>query len=107
MPTGQISLRWLPQPGLPGLWLCLGRPVDLIASQRPRVGGQARVGMALLNDDARNQVSEALGGLSRPVLIRLFVRETGCPMCKESQALLKEVAQVSDRLSVEVVDVAA
>jgi hypothetical protein len=36
--------------------------------------------MALWNDDARNQVSEAL---------------------------LKEIAQVSDRLSVEVVDVAA
>ena len=80
MPTGQIGLRWLPQPGLPGLRICLGRRVDLIASQRPRSGAQERVDTALLNDDARNLVSEAL---------------------------LKEIAQVSDRLSVEVEDLGA
>jgi glutaredoxin-like protein len=59
--------------------------------------------VSLLNENVVRQVREALTGLSRPVLLRVYVREGGCETCADVQALAEEVAATHEKLSLEVV----
>lgn len=64
--------------------------------------------MAILNDDIKEQVREALADLEAPVKLVVFTQGEGgaveCQMCAETRALIEEVAALSDKVSVEVRD---
>jgi glutaredoxin-like protein len=64
--------------------------------------------MAILNDDIKQQVREALAELDAPVKLVVFTQGEGgaveCQMCAETRALIEEVAALSDKVSVEVRD---
>jgi glutaredoxin-like protein len=59
--------------------------------------------MALLNPQVQSQIKEALADLSRPVQIRLSHNPDGCEMCAETQDLAREIADLNDLVSLEVV----
>ncbi len=58
--------------------------------------------MALLNDQIRNDVREMLADVTNPVKLTVFTQSFACDYCKETRVLVEEVADLSDRLSVEV-----
>lgn len=64
--------------------------------------------MAILNDDIKEQVREALADLEAPVKLVVFTQGEGgaveCQMCAETRSLIEEVAALSDKVSVEVRD---
>lgn len=64
--------------------------------------------MAILNDDIKQQVRDALADLDAPVKLVVFTQGEGgaveCAMCAETRGLLEEVAALSDKVSVEVRD---
>ncbi len=59
--------------------------------------------MKLLNEKVEQQVREALSGLTRPVLLRVYVRERDCESCADLLRLAEEVAETHEKLTVEVV----
>lgn len=60
--------------------------------------------MALLNEAIRKDVRAALAGVTHPVTLKIFTQTFECQYCKETRALVEEVAALSDQLSVEVYD---
>jgi glutaredoxin-like protein len=60
--------------------------------------------MALLNDEIRKDVQEALADVTKPVTFKVFTQATECQYCKETRELVEEVADLSDQVSVEVYD---
>lgn len=64
--------------------------------------------MPLLDDKVRKQVQEALAGITRPVKMVMFTQGDGgaleCEYCSETRELAQEVSQLSDKLSLEVLD---
>lgn len=60
--------------------------------------------MTVLNSQLKSQVENLLEGLTRPVLMRLHIRETDCETSHETRRLVEELAQVSERLHTEVVN---
>jgi glutaredoxin-like protein len=60
--------------------------------------------MALLNDEIRKDVKEALADVTRPVTFKVFTQANECQYCKETRELVEEVAELSDQVSVEVYD---
>ncbi len=58
--------------------------------------------MALLSDRDRREVQAQLAGLSGPVKLVNFTQELGCQYCRETELLLREVAGLSDKISLEV-----
>lgn len=60
--------------------------------------------MALLNDDIRKDVKEALSDVKKPVTFKVFTQAIECQYCKETRELVEEVAELSDQVSVEVYD---
>ncbi|MFP4345043.1 MAG: protein disulfide oxidoreductase [Anaerolineales bacterium] len=61
--------------------------------------------MALLNDDIRSQVKEMLTDLPHDVRLLVFTKPEGCPYCSIVQELMEEIAEASDRVSVETYDI--
>jgi glutaredoxin-like protein len=61
--------------------------------------------MKLLSEKVERQVREALSSLTRPVLLRVSVREDGCETCGDLATLAEEVAATHEKLSVEVIRV--
>ena len=61
----------------------------------------------LLNDDIRDQVREALNELQEPVQILFFGSKEQCEHCDDTLNLVEEVADLSDKLSVQAFDVEA
>jgi alkyl hydroperoxide reductase subunit AhpF len=59
----------------------------------------------LLNDEIRNQVSEAFNGLREPVEILFFGSKEQCEYCDDTLTLVQEVASLSELLSVQAFDV--
>jgi glutaredoxin-like protein len=59
----------------------------------------------LLNDDIKNQVSEAFNALQEPVQILFFGNKEQCEYCDDTLKLVEEVASLSDKLSVQAFDV--
>ncbi len=64
--------------------------------------------MPLLDDKVRKQVQDALAGITRPVKMVMFTQGDGgaleCEYCSETRELAQEVSQLSDKLSLEVLD---
>lgn len=60
--------------------------------------------MALLNAEIRKDVRAALADVKTPVTFKVFTQAFECQYCKETRELVQEVAELSDRVSVEVYD---
>ncbi len=60
--------------------------------------------MALLNAQIRKDVTEALADVANPVTFKVFTQKFECQYCKETRELIEEVAELSDKVSVEVYD---
>lgn len=58
--------------------------------------------MALLSERDQREIQARLKGMESPVRLINFTQELECPTCRETRQLLKEVAELSNRLSVEV-----
>ncbi len=61
--------------------------------------------MVYLSDDIRREVRTRLAVMRRPVRLLVFSRGPDCESCEATRALLDEVAELSDLLSVQAVDV--
>jgi glutaredoxin-like protein len=59
----------------------------------------------LLNNDVREQVSEAFEKLQQPVQILFFGSKKQCEYCDDTLTLVKEVVGLSDKLSVQAFDI--
>lgn len=60
--------------------------------------------MALLNAEIRKDVKTALADVATPVTFKVFTQPLDCQYCKETRELVEEVAELSDKISVEVYD---
>ncbi len=60
--------------------------------------------MAFLNDDIRKQITEVFAPMKKNVNIALFVKESGCDSCEDTQGYLEEMAELSDKISLSVYD---
>jgi glutaredoxin-like protein len=58
--------------------------------------------MAILSDRDRREVERQLQGLTGPVKLVNFTQELACQYCRETELLLREVAELSDKISLEV-----
>ncbi len=63
--------------------------------------------MALLNEEIRGQLREEFAGLTDPVKLVLFTQEDDCQYCTETQQLAEELAELSDKIALEIHDFAA
>ena len=63
--------------------------------------------MGLLNDDIRQQVREEFEKLSHPVKLVMFTQAMECQYCSETRELVEEVADLSDKIGLEVYDFVA
>ena len=61
----------------------------------------------LLNEDVQKQVSEAFEQLQEPVQILFFGSKEQCEYCDDTLKLVEEVAELSEKLSVQAFDVVA
>jgi glutaredoxin-like protein len=61
----------------------------------------------LLNEDVRAQVREAFDQLLKPVQILFFGSKEQCEYCDDTLKLVEEVAELSDKLSVQAFDIEA
>jgi glutaredoxin-like protein len=62
--------------------------------------------MALLNEEIRGQLREEFAGLSSGVKLVLFTQKDDCQYCAETQQLTEELADLSDKITLEVHDFA-
>ena len=60
--------------------------------------------MPLIPDQHRKHVSEELAALENPVRIIVFTQEFECELCREARELAQEIAQLSNKIAVEVYD---
>ena len=60
--------------------------------------------MALIPAQHKSHVREELASLQNPVRIVVFTQEVECQFCREARQLAEEIAQLSDKVSVEVFD---
>jgi glutaredoxin-like protein len=60
--------------------------------------------MPLLNDPVRKKATELLATVENPVRLVLFIQENDCQFCKDAAGLAQELDGLSDKLSIEVLD---
>ena len=60
--------------------------------------------MALLSDKDRAAVQKEFEKLANPVKVIVFSQELGSETCRQTERLVKEVAECSDKLSVELLN---
>jgi glutaredoxin-like protein len=58
--------------------------------------------MPMLPDDVKGQVVEAFASIKTPVKLINFTQTLECAYCRETRELLREIAELSDKISVEV-----
>ncbi len=58
----------------------------------------------LLNDDVVKQIEEAFAPMEKDVHILFFGQKSGCQYCADTQQLIEEVVEISDKLSLEIYD---
>jgi glutaredoxin-like protein len=58
--------------------------------------------MAILSDRDRREVERQLQDLTGPVKLVNFTQELACQYCRETELLLREVAELSDKISLEI-----
>jgi protein-arginine kinase len=54
--------------------------------------------MSLLDERSRSQIQQRLTELVNPVKLAYFTQELECPTCRETGELLKETAELSDKI---------
>ncbi|MGB9599459.1 MAG: protein disulfide oxidoreductase [Myxococcota bacterium] len=59
--------------------------------------------MALLDENVRNELKEVFKEFDKPVKIKLFM-DDGCEMCNEAKNLYNELAEITEKITVEVID---
>jgi glutaredoxin-like protein len=59
----------------------------------------------LLNEEIARQVREVFDGLKEPVEVLFFGKKDNCEYCEDTQQLVQEVLELSDRLNLSVIDV--
>ncbi len=60
--------------------------------------------MALLKEEDRQHLIEHFKGLETPVKLVVFTQEMECQYCKETRMIAEELADLSDKISLEVYD---
>jgi alkyl hydroperoxide reductase subunit AhpF len=60
--------------------------------------------MSLLSPSDQQTLRDAFTALTRPVTILFFTQSIGCETCAETQQILRELTDVSDRIAVEEVN---
>jgi glutaredoxin-like protein len=60
--------------------------------------------MELMDKETKEQVKGALGEMDGPVHMLVFTSEEGCVACKETVAIVEEIAGLSDKISFEHLD---
>jgi len=63
--------------------------------------------MALMDQDTQDQVRNLLSAVTTPVTLRMFTQEFECGYCKETRQIAEEVADLSDKVTVEIADFVA
>jgi glutaredoxin-like protein len=58
--------------------------------------------MALLNERDRREIQAQLQALAGPVKLVNFTQELACQFCRETEQLLREVKELSNKISLEV-----
>jgi glutaredoxin-like protein len=58
--------------------------------------------MGLLNERDRREVQKQLAALTGPVKLVNFTQELACQYCRETELLLREVSELSDKISLEI-----
>ena len=58
----------------------------------------------LLNDGVIKQIEEAFAPMKESVHILFFGQKEGCAYCPDTQQLLEEVAEISEKLTIDVYD---
>ena len=58
--------------------------------------------MALLSEQDRREVRRQLADLSGPLRLVSFTQELACQYCRDTGRLLKEVAELSDKIRLEI-----
>ncbi len=58
--------------------------------------------MAILSDRDRREVEQQLATLVGPVKLINFTQELGCQYCRDTERLLKEVAELSDKIHLDI-----
>ncbi|MGA1819683.1 MAG: protein disulfide oxidoreductase [Thermoplasmatota archaeon] len=61
--------------------------------------------MELMDKETKEQVKGALGEMKGPVHVLVFTAEDGCIACKETLAIVQEVADLSDKVTVDHLDI--
>lgn len=63
--------------------------------------------MSLLRDEDRQQIREEFEALTTPVKVIVFTQERECQYCAETRQIAEEVAELSDKIDLEVYDLLA
>lgn len=58
--------------------------------------------MAIISDNDREVIKKELAGLTGKVKLINFTQEIECQYCRETKALLTEISELSDKISIEV-----
>jgi glutaredoxin-like protein len=58
--------------------------------------------MALIDDRDREKIRGMLAGVAGPVKLVNFTQELACDYCREAEQLVREVAELSNQIAVEV-----
>jgi len=58
--------------------------------------------MGLLSESDRRATQDSLKAMERPVKLVHFTQELECPSCPEARRVLQDVAELSDKLSLEI-----
>jgi glutaredoxin-like protein len=58
--------------------------------------------MGLMNERDRREVQKQLAALTGPVKLVNFTQELACQYCRETELLLREVSELSDKISLEI-----
>ena len=61
--------------------------------------------MSLLNEEVKGQLKEVFGNMKNEVTIALFVSETGCESCKDTEDYMTDVETLSENIKLEVYDI--
>ncbi len=59
----------------------------------------------LLNTEVENQLKDVFSGMTSPITMVLFTSKDACETCEPTQQLLTEVAELSEKINVEVKDI--
>ncbi len=60
--------------------------------------------MAIMDENTKNQVLESMKEMDGSVFIQVFTSKDGCELCGDTKAIVEEVADLSDKIEMEHLD---